>query len=85
MQLHDEDVEMGDAQSKLVLCKECLDIKEVTPYCSERCAVQNIASHRLLKHESKTSDAQSLVSPLEEVVMSTLKTKNPGLNLSVLP
>lgn len=84
VQNYDEDVEMDDADPKMVVCKECLDIKEITPYCSENCAVQNLAGHRLLKHEVKTAaeEVQSLVSPLKEVVESILKDKNPGLTLS---
>lgn len=77
---------MGDEISKAVVCSECLDLKQATLYCSERCAVANITEHRQSKHGVKTAaeEAQSLVSPLQLFVDSTLASKNPGLKITAV-
>lgn len=85
MQLTDEDVEMGGGPPTTVCCNECLALKRATLYCSERCAVANIARHRLGKHAAKTvaqEEARSLVSSLHAFVEATLTGQNPGLQIS---
>ncbi|KAG5981995.1 hypothetical protein E4U55_002429 [Claviceps digitariae] len=87
VQLSDEDVEMEDEISAAVCCNECLDLKKATLYCSERCAVANIARHRLGKHGGKAvaaEKAQSLVRSLHQFVEVTLADQNPGLKMSLV-
>ncbi|KAG5942561.1 hypothetical protein E4U53_007224 [Claviceps sorghi] len=84
VQLGDEDVEMADGTSTTVCCNACLDLKRATLYCSERCAVANIAKHRLKKHGAETvaaGKARSLVRPLQQFVDATLADQNPGLEI----
>ncbi|KHN98722.1 uncharacterized protein MAM_03184 [Metarhizium album ARSEF 1941] len=84
VQLTDEDVEMGDAISRAVICTGCLDLKKATVYCSERCAVVNIAIHRRRKHgaEAAEEEGSKLTSPLQVFVDSTLQSRNPGLKMT---
>ncbi|KJZ75742.1 hypothetical protein HIM_04899 [Hirsutella minnesotensis 3608] len=84
VQLRDEDVEMDDGSWTTVSCKECLDEKQMTLYCSDRCARENIAEHRRAAHGAKASavEADGLVSPTQDVVETALKTENPGLTVS---
>ncbi|QPH17804.1 hypothetical protein C2857_002704 [Epichloe festucae Fl1] len=89
VQLSDEDVEMdmGDGTSTTVCCNECLERKQATLYCSERCAVANIAKHRLGKHGARTAHEEEarglvLVNPLQSFVEATLAGQNPGLKMT---
>ncbi|KAG6001394.1 hypothetical protein E4U21_004400 [Claviceps maximensis] len=84
VQFSDEDVEMDDGTSTAVCCNECLILKKATLYCSERCAVANIAKHRLRKHRAKAVAAEKgrrLVSSLHQFVEATLAEQNPGLKM----
>ncbi|KAG5914471.1 hypothetical protein E4U42_000474, partial [Claviceps africana] len=86
VQLGDEDVEMTDGTSTTVCCNECLERKRATLYCSESCAVANMAKHRREKHGAGTAGAaekaRSLVSRLQQFVETTLADQNPGLKMS---
>ncbi|PNY29911.1 Uncharacterized protein TCAP_00177 [Tolypocladium capitatum] len=84
VQLRDEDVEMDDGTSQAVSCRECIDQKRMTLYCSYRCAGENIAEHRQSAHgvETEAEDARGLVALTEQVVESTLQRENPGLGMS---
>ena len=83
VQLRDEDIEMSDGTPTAVCCGDCLDQKQATLFCSERCAVANVAEHRQSKHDLKTGtdEAASAVKPLKTFVDSTLEAKNPGLKM----
>lgn len=85
MQLRDEDsVVEDDVPMAAFVCKDCFKLKKATLFCSERCALENIARHRQSKHEVKTEPgvAASLICPLAQEVEATLKRENPGLEMT---
>jgi hypothetical protein len=69
----------GDAQP--VACKECVEQKRITLWCSERCAVENLPKHRQDKHGVKTApdEVHSLVQSLSEITNGILEKENPGV------
>jgi hypothetical protein len=75
---------MEDEASDAVVCKECLGLKAVAVFCSQRCAAENLATHRQEKHEAKTDPAevQAMTLPMEQFVEQTLQQENPGLAFS---
>jgi len=86
VQYEDEDIEMQDWTSIAVACKECIDQKRDTIYCSIGCAASNLSRHRHEKHGLKTAayEIKKLAVPLWEVVEKTLKEANPGLKYTVV-
>ncbi|KAJ6444072.1 hypothetical protein O9K51_02466 [Purpureocillium lavendulum] len=86
VQLRDEDVEMDDGSSLTVSCKECLDERRMTLYCSDRCAAENVAEHRQRVHGVKTAagegEARALVTPTQGAVEAALQRENPGLQMT---
>ncbi|XP_044721798.1 uncharacterized protein HRG_04713 [Hirsutella rhossiliensis] len=83
-QLRDEDVEMEDGTSQTVSCKECLDQRRITLFCSSRCARENVAEHRKNSHGVKTSTEESdeAVTSMQQVVEATLARENPGIAMT---
>ncbi|KAI9163442.1 Transcription factor himD [Paramyrothecium foliicola] len=81
--LRDEDVTMG-GEAQPVACKDCVAQKKVTLWCSERCAAENAARHRQVKHQVKTApdEVGSLVQPLAELVSDVLEKENPGVKFT---
>jgi len=69
-----------------VACKECIDQKRDTIYCSIGCAASNLARHRHERHGLKTAayEIKKLAVPLWEIVEKTLKEANPGLKYTVV-
>lgn len=86
MQLLDDDEEMDDGVPKVVCCNECLRLKRATLFCTQDCALNNIAKHRLAKHGARdiVADGRSLISPLHEFLDTTLTGQNPGLKFSLV-
>lgn len=86
MQMRDEDVEMDDGSFRSVSCKECLDERRITLYCSDRCAAENVAGHRQLVHGVKTAAGEgetlALVTPTQEAVEAALQRENPELKMT---
>ncbi|KAF5007847.1 hypothetical protein FDECE_5849 [Fusarium decemcellulare] len=84
IQYEDEDIDMDGGTSNTVVCKDCIDQKQATLYCSERCAAANLARHRQDKHGVKTSadEINKLALPLWDLVNKTLAESNPGLKIS---
>ncbi|KAM5379664.1 hypothetical protein ACJZ2D_003858 [Fusarium nematophilum] len=85
VQMDDEDGEMDDGTDQTVVCKDCIDQKEASVYCSERCAAANLPRHRYHIHGVDTSadEIRKLALPLWELVEKTLKEGNPGLRFSL--
>ncbi|KAJ4259762.1 hypothetical protein NW762_007693 [Fusarium torreyae] len=85
IQYDEEDTEMDDGTSNTVVCKDCIDQKQASLYCSARCAAANLARHRQEKHGAKTAadEIKKLALPLWELVEKTLKEGNPGLKFSL--
>ncbi|KAF4980798.1 hypothetical protein FZEAL_3275 [Fusarium zealandicum] len=85
VQNEDEDTEMDDGTSHTVVCKDCIDQKQASLYCSQRCAAANLPQHREDKHGAKTAadEIKKLALPLWELVEKTLKGSNPGLKFSL--
>ncbi|KAJ6784078.1 hypothetical protein PWT90_07131 [Aphanocladium album] len=82
VQLTDEDTEMSDGTSQAVLCKQCIDDKRATVYCSERCASERLASHVQEAHGTvSTADAKSASVSMSEFVGPTLEKENPTLKI----
>jgi hypothetical protein len=67
-------------------CKECVGLKRMTLFCSERCASENIASHRQEEHEMKmdAGEVSSLVSSLSDEIETILRRENPGLRMDLM-
>ncbi|KAF5017518.1 hypothetical protein F66182_10547 [Fusarium sp. NRRL 66182] len=86
VQYDDADTEMDDEMSNTMVCKDCIDQKEASLYCSARCAAANLARHRQEKHGAKTAadEIKKLALPLWEFVEKTLKEGNPGLKFSLV-
>ncbi|KAL3955015.1 hypothetical protein ACCO45_010578 [Purpureocillium lilacinum] len=86
VQMRDEDVEMDDGSFRSVSCKECLDERRITLYCSDRCAAENVAGHRQLVHGVKTAAGEgetlALVTPTQEAVEAALQRENPELKMT---
>ncbi|KAJ3488861.1 hypothetical protein NLG97_g6111 [Lecanicillium saksenae] len=82
VQLTDEDTEMTDGTSQAVLCKQCIDDKRATVYCSERCASERLAAHVQEAHgANSTSDAKTASVSMSEIVGPTLEKENPTLKI----
>ncbi|KAG6155800.1 hypothetical protein E4U50_003731 [Claviceps purpurea] len=86
VQLFDDDEEMDDGVPKVVCCNECLRLKRATLYCTQDCALNNIAKHRLVRHGARdtVADGRTLISPLHEFLDTTLTGQNPGLKFSLV-
>ncbi|PHH76405.1 hypothetical protein CDD82_4003 [Ophiocordyceps australis] len=85
VQLRDGDEVMGDATSKTALCRECLELKHMTLYCSDRCAGANIPDHRQNRHGKSTAAGNALellVASTEDTVRALLEQMNPGLKMA---
>ncbi|UNI24310.1 hypothetical protein JDV02_010065 [Purpureocillium takamizusanense] len=87
VQMRDEDVEMDDGgSSRAVSCKECLEERRMTLYCSGHCAAENVAEHRQRVHGVKTAAGEgetvALVTPTQEAVEAALQRENPGLKMT---
>ncbi|KAH7304993.1 hypothetical protein B0I35DRAFT_454508 [Stachybotrys elegans] len=88
IQERDDDVSMtGDSTDSPVVCVQCVEGKKLSIYCSDRCARENMSSHRLSEHADKESSGppSTLTTPLSEVLDKTLKKDNPGLQASNTP
>lgn len=82
-----EDVEMDDGVPQDgFICRECLVLKRVTAFCSERCAFENVVRHYKRDHEAKADadEVSSLVRPMQETLESILRRENPGLHMEWL-
>lgn len=83
----EEDVVMDDKTAlDAFACKECVGLRRLTIFCSERCASENIVSHRQKEHETKVEadEISSLVSSLSDEIESILRQKNPGLRMELM-
>ncbi|KAM0450499.1 hypothetical protein ACHAO4_006476 [Trichoderma viride] len=83
----EEDVIMDDAFAlEVFVCKQCVNSGRLTLFCSQRCASENMAKHRLAAHEIKTeaADVPNFVTLLSNVVESVLHRENPGLRMEFL-
>ncbi|KAL7930355.1 hypothetical protein V8C35DRAFT_313027 [Trichoderma chlorosporum] len=83
----EEDVVMDDdAALDAFACKECVGLKRLTLFCSERCASENIASHRHEEHEAKgeADGVSGLVGLLSDEIESILRRENPGLRMELM-
>ncbi|KOS18121.1 hypothetical protein ESCO_003290 [Escovopsis weberi] len=88
-QLLDEDVVMENSASSTgaFACRACFEERDSALFCSERCALENIADHRLRRHGAATTSAEEaagLVAPLAEVVGGILQRENPGLEMRLV-
>ncbi|KAL7916417.1 hypothetical protein GGI35DRAFT_432995 [Trichoderma velutinum] len=83
----EEDVVMEDETAlDAFACKECVGLKRLTLFCSERCASENIARHQHEEHETKMeADAtSSLVNSLSNEIESILSRANPRLKMELM-
>lgn len=82
--MRDEDTEMEDGTPQTVLCKECLNQKRMTLFCSRRCAGESVSEHIKRSHgiETSTDEAGEAVTLTQEVVEATLAQENPGLTMT---
>ncbi|OTA08845.1 hypothetical protein A9Z42_0005690 [Trichoderma parareesei] len=82
-----DDVEMDDGTAQDgFICRECLGLKRVTAFCSERCAFENVVNHYKRNHEAKADadEVSSLVRPMQETLESILRRENPRLHMEWL-
>ncbi|PHH66344.1 hypothetical protein CDD81_7399 [Ophiocordyceps australis] len=85
VQLRDEDEVMEDGTSRTALCRECLELKHMALYCSDRCAEANISDHRQNRHGKSTAAGNALellVAWTEDTVQALLEQMNPGLKMA---
>ncbi|QYS93113.1 hypothetical protein H0G86_000505 [Trichoderma simmonsii] len=83
----EEDVVMeDDAALDAFACKDCVGLKRLTLFCSERCASENIARHQHEEHETKieADAASSWVSSLSHEIESILQRENPGIKMVLM-
>lgn len=83
----EEDVSMDDETDEdAFVCKECVSLRRLTIFCSERCATENMARHREREHEAKTEadDIPGLVTLLSDVVETVLRRENPGVRMELM-
>lgn len=71
---------------EVFVCKQCVNSGRLTLFCSQRCAFDNMAKHRLATHDTKTeaADVPNFVTLLSNVVESVLRRENPGLRMEFL-
>ncbi|KAL7947950.1 hypothetical protein V8C42DRAFT_316220 [Trichoderma barbatum] len=83
----EEDVAMDDGTAlDAFACKECVGLRRLTLFCSERCASENIASHRHEGHETKmeADEVPSLINSLSDEIEAILRRENPGLRMELM-
>lgn len=75
---------MSDGEYQAVVCKDCVEQKEASLFCTERCAAANLPRHMEDKHGKTAGDeVKKLAEPLSELLEKRLKESNPGLKISL--
>ncbi|KAM0417268.1 hypothetical protein ACHAPT_012709 [Fusarium lateritium] len=83
-QNYDEDIEMEDGESQAVLCRDCIEEKAASLFCTERCAAANLPRHIEDRHgKTAVDEVKTLAVPLLELLEKRLKESNPGLKISL--
>ncbi|KAL7787947.1 hypothetical protein V8C37DRAFT_389116, partial [Trichoderma ceciliae] len=74
-----------ETTAEAFVCKECVNLRRLTIFCSERCASKNIARHRQKEHETnfEADETSSLMASLSDTVESILRRENPGLRMEL--
>lgn len=83
----EEDVVMEDDTAlDAFACKDCVGLKRLTLFCSERCASENIARHQHEEHETKieADAASSWVGSLSHEIETILQRENPGIKMVLM-
>lgn len=72
---------MEDESDCFVACNECLDEKQATLFCSQRCAGRNFPAHRKKQHGQDTpvEEIRDLVSPWQSYVDMILAPEKTGV------
>lgn len=84
MQNYDVDTDMSDGEYQAVVCKDCVEQKEASLFCTERCAEANLPRHMGEKHgKTDLDEVRKLGEPLSELLEKKLKESNPGLKISL--